>query len=115
MVLTTIIQRLVNNDPTLTTLYISRKNIGTKGTRCIADALADALAINKTLTTLNIWNNNIGATGAKCIADALIVNTTITTLDIGSYQEEIKWITTRNKSNKLNKEVSLVDLLYKSL
>ena len=76
--LTDIIKRVRRNDTTLTTLNISRNNIGCAG----AQAIAGALKVNTTLTTLDISDNNIGVEGAKAIAEALKVNTTLTTLNI---------------------------------
>ena len=73
-----IINRLTENDPTLTTLDIGRNNIGDNG----AIALAGALKDNKTLTTLDISHNMIGVAGAKAIALALKVNETLTTLNM---------------------------------
>ena len=134
------LKRLINNDPTLTTLNTRYNHIGATGAKTIADTLivnstittlhisgnnigdtgaitiADSLIVNSTLTTLYLSGNNIGETGAKSIADSLIVNTTLTDLHLGlKHQEKVNWITTRNKSNKHNKESSLVDLLYNYL
>ena len=39
-----------------------------------------------------IWtDNNIGAEGARMISEALKTNTTLTTLDLGSDENEVKW------------------------
>jgi hypothetical protein len=48
-----IIKRLIDNDPTLTTLNLDYNNIGYEG----AKAIAEALKVNTTLTTLNLISN----------------------------------------------------------
>jgi hypothetical protein len=63
----------------LTTLSLSRNNIGVEG----AKAIAEALKVNAILTTLDLINNNIGPEGAMAIAEALKVNAVLTKLWLG--------------------------------
>jgi Ran GTPase-activating protein (RanGAP) involved in mRNA processing and transport len=75
-----ILQRLRNNDDTLTTLNLSNNSINSDG----AKALADALKSNTALTTLNLSNNSIHDLGAVALACALSSNQTLDTLKLGS-------------------------------
>ena len=77
------LQRLRENDPSLTNLYLLmtlNTKIGAEG----AKSLSDALLKNTNLTTLNLDNNNIGAEGARSLSDALLTNTSLTSLNVGS-------------------------------
>ena len=74
-----LIQRIRENDPTLTSIDVQYYDIGPEG----AQALADALQVNKTLTSINLGSNNIGPEGARDLADALRVNKTLTSIDLG--------------------------------
>ncbi|KJE91400.1 TKL/IRAK protein kinase [Capsaspora owczarzaki ATCC 30864] len=51
-----------------------------------AQAIAEALKVNTTVTTLNLGDNQIGNAGAQAIAQALKVNTTITGLNLQHVQ-----------------------------
>ncbi|MFH1462053.1 MAG: BTB/POZ domain-containing protein [bacterium] len=72
------IKRLESNDPTLTSLNLSRNGIRAEG----AQAIADALKENNTLTSLNLEHNEIGADGVQALADALKENRTLTSLNL---------------------------------
>ncbi len=77
-----ILQRLRENDPSLTNLDLTEQEIGAEG----AKDLAEALKVNKTLTNLDLYNNQIGAEVAKAFAGTLEVNKTLTNLNLGSNQ-----------------------------
>src|SRR3989338_8717385 len=72
------LSRLSSNDPTLTILDLSSKNIGPSG----ASEMATALQHNSSLTTLYLWNNSIGDSGTSGLATALQHNSTLTTLNL---------------------------------
>ena len=71
------LRRMSGNDPTLTELTVYKESIGDAG----ANALAEALKVNKTLMALGVSCNSIGQAGAIALADALKVNNTLTTLN----------------------------------
>ncbi len=70
------IERLQNNDPTLTSLNFLGKEIGD----AYAEALSIALASNTTLTSPDLVGNQIGDAGAEALSIALASNTTLTSL-----------------------------------
>lgn len=79
----TIIERLQDNDRTLTSLDLSHYHFSHEkidGAR--ATILANLLKYNTTVTTLNLSNNWIDAEGAIALADALWHNTTLTSLNL---------------------------------
>ncbi|KJE95579.1 hypothetical protein CAOG_06019 [Capsaspora owczarzaki ATCC 30864] len=63
-------------------LHLNCKQIGVAE----AQAIAEALKVNRTLTDLNLNVNLIGDAGAQAIAEALKVNTTLTVLFLGGTQ-----------------------------
>ena len=71
-----LLQRIRANDPTLTTINLSYKDIGAAG----AQALAEALKTNTSVTTINLHYNNIGDAGSQALAKALKTNTSVTTI-----------------------------------
>ena len=73
-----IIQRLRDNDPSLTRLHLSNNQIGDEGAR----ALADALRTNTSLTELYLQANQIGKEGTLDLAEALRTNTSLTGLSL---------------------------------
>ncbi|MGB6976807.1 MAG: hypothetical protein WBE18_05065 [Gammaproteobacteria bacterium] len=75
-----ILQRLRDNDTTLTELDIREKNLENGDIRQLAEALKN----NTTLTTLNLSLNEIDAEGAIAIAESLKINSTLTTLNLGA-------------------------------
>ena len=62
-----LLERIRNNDPTLTSLSLYGNKIGDAGVKDLVDALKD----NRTLTSLDLRWNEIGDAGAKDLADAL--------------------------------------------
>jgi len=70
------LQRLRENDPSLTELNLSKDKIGDNG----AKSLSDALRENTSLTTLSLGVNNIGDDGAMSLSDALRKNTSLAIL-----------------------------------
>ncbi len=70
------IAKALENNTSLTSLDLSSNNIGPEGTK----ALAKALENNTSLTSLILWKNNIGPEGAKALAKALENNTRLTSL-----------------------------------
>ncbi len=105
-----LLQRIRDNDPTLTDLNLTGNEIGSTGATAIATALennitlksldlgwneignegATAIAIalenNTTLRGLYLWYNQIGNEGATAMATALKNNTTLTDLNLGANQ-----------------------------
>jgi Leucine-rich repeat (LRR) protein len=99
-----ILQRLRDNDPTLTSLDLSSENLTAYDVQVLRDALigntmltslnlgfnqigdeaARAFAL-PTLTTLDLSSNRIGDEGAKALAQ----NSTLTTLDLSSNRQMI--------------------------
>jgi Leucine Rich repeat len=77
-----ILDRLRQNDATLTELKLGYNQIGHAG----AQALADAFSENTRLTTLYLGYNQIGHAGAQALADAFSENTRLTTLYLGYNQ-----------------------------
>jgi len=77
-----LLQKIRENDPTLTSLDLGGNQIGPAE----AQALATALKTNITLKSLNLYDNKIGPAGALAIATALKTNTTLTSLNLGSNQ-----------------------------
>jgi Ran GTPase-activating protein (RanGAP) involved in mRNA processing and transport len=77
-----ILQRLCDNDTTLTQLDLGHNQISVEG----AKALAGALEQNTTLIQLDLWDNQIGDEGAKALAAALEQNTTLIQLDLWDNQ-----------------------------
>eukprot|EP00747_Dinoflagellata_sp_TGD_P092328 gnl/TRDRNA2_/TRDRNA2_165377_c0_seq1.p1 gnl/TRDRNA2_/TRDRNA2_165377_c0~~gnl/TRDRNA2_/TRDRNA2_165377_c0_seq1.p1 ORF type:complete len:200 (+),score=22.84 gnl/TRDRNA2_/TRDRNA2_165377_c0_seq1:368-967(+) len=65
---------------TVTTLDLSRNELGDAG----AERIAAALECNSTLTSVNLSQNGIGDHGAECIAAALERNNTLTTVFLRS-------------------------------
>ena len=74
-----LLQRIRDNDPTLTILDLKNNQIGPAE----AEVLAIALQSNTAVTRLNLQNNQIGILGAKALANLLQNNTTLTTIDLG--------------------------------
>jgi len=70
------LQRLRENDPSLTELDLSYKNIGDDGVKSISDALRK----NTSLITLYLTKNDIGDDGVKSLSNTLHENTTLTEL-----------------------------------
>ena len=76
-------------DPTLTSLKLPHKSIGSAG----AIFLAEALKNNTTLTELDLSNNSIGDEGVAALAEALYTNKTLTKLCVkGLLREDSKTI-----------------------
>jgi Ran GTPase-activating protein (RanGAP) involved in mRNA processing and transport len=97
-----LLQRIQNNDSSLTNLELSQNSIDDEGVKALAVALkqnqtlthlhldfkkisdegakvlAVALEQNKTLIHLDLFRNNINVAGAKALADALKQNQTLT-------------------------------------
>lgn len=73
-----ILQRLKENDPTLTLLDLAGNSISAAE---IKD-LAEALKTNKILTTLKLTRSQIGDAGVKELAEALKTNSTLTHLHL---------------------------------
>lgn len=69
-----IIQRIRNNDSKLTSVNLSRRNIGDNEAKQVSDALRG----NRSVTQIVLADNNISDEGAKSLAKALRVNTTLT-------------------------------------
>jgi Ran GTPase-activating protein (RanGAP) involved in mRNA processing and transport len=78
----TLLEKIRNNDTTLTSLNLYGNQIGDAG----AKDLSNALKHNTTLTSLDLGNNLIGAAGAKDLSDVLKHNTTLLSLDLGDNQ-----------------------------
>ena len=100
------LNRIRNNDPQLTTLYLSNKNLNSNDINILTDvfnknksliyldlsinnigddgakALAEAFKENKSLTDLDLSINNIGDDGAKALAEAFKENKSLTDLDL---------------------------------
>jgi hypothetical protein len=74
-----LLQRIRDNDPTLTILDLKNNQIGPAE----AQALAIELQSNTAVTRLNLQNNQIGTLGAEALANLLQNNTTLTTIDLG--------------------------------
>jgi len=104
--LTDIIRQLKSNDPVLTTLIFSRKNIGDEG----ATAIAEALKTNTTLTELDIRLNGIDDEGATAIAEALKTNTTLTILNISYNNIGDAGAQAIAKALKVNKTLTIIDI-----
>lgn len=81
------LERLRNNDPTLTSLNLWCTQIGPENIRCLAESLKQ----NKSLTTLYLWINNIGNLGARHFEESLKQNTTLITLnlDINGIEDDL--------------------------
>jgi hypothetical protein len=95
-----ILQRLRDNDKTLTSLYLGYRKISAAEAKDIAQSLAfntsltelelghkgkyiaQALAFNTSLTSLYLVDNRISDAGAKDIAQALVSNSSLTLLDL---------------------------------
>jgi hypothetical protein len=73
-----LLEKINNNDTTLTSLDLRGNHISAAG----AKDLSDALKHNTTLTSLYLGNNEIRAAGAKGLSDALKHNTTLTSLNL---------------------------------
>ena len=71
-----ILDRLRDNDSSLTELRLRGKQIEGEG----AQALAEALRENTSLTELFLHGNQLGAAGATALAEALTQNTSLTNL-----------------------------------
>lgn len=76
-----ILQRLRENDPTLTLLVL--RHLDQQGILELAKVL---IKTNTTLTTLNLTNSQIRNEGAQALAEALKTNTVLTRLDL-AYNE----------------------------
>ena len=74
----TLLQRIRDNDPTLTSLDLTHNKIGVDDAR----AIAEALKTNTTVKSLDLGWNKIGAAGARVLVEALQINTTLTSLDL---------------------------------
>ena len=66
-----LLERIRNNDSTLTTLDISNQNIDNDG----AKRLADVWKNNNTVTSINLSNNNISDKGALAILESITITT----------------------------------------
>ena len=66
------------NNPTLTSLTLTKNRIGKEG----AQALADALQHNTTLTSLSLIENKIGKEGKQILITTFQTNTTLTSLKL---------------------------------
>jgi Ran GTPase-activating protein (RanGAP) involved in mRNA processing and transport len=133
-----ILQRLFDNDTTLTALTLEYNEIGDEGAKALAAALeqnttiiqldlgvnqigdegakvlAVALEHNTTLTQLSLWDNQIGDEGAKALAAALEQNTTLTQLNLrnnpisANLKKQIERLNERNQ--RLLKELQAIAL-----
>jgi Ran GTPase-activating protein (RanGAP) involved in mRNA processing and transport/predicted Ser/Thr protein kinase len=99
-----ILQRLRNNDPSLTQLNLAYNKIGEAG----AKHLSDALKVNQSLRELQLYNNKIGDAGAKDLSDALKVNQSLTKLRLTS--NEIGHVGASYLSDALKVNPSLTQL-----
>ncbi len=97
-----ILQRIVNNDPTLTSPDLTYKQIGDAEAREIANALRN----NKTLTRIDLLGNQIGDAGAGAIAEALLTNTTLTHVYLN--QNKIKNLGAGAIANALQNNKTLI-------
>ena len=50
---------------------------------CASKALAETLLLNTTVTSLDLYNNDLGEGGGRALAETLRLNTTLTSLDLG--------------------------------
>ncbi|QDQ25765.1 hypothetical protein FNU76_05040 [Chitinimonas arctica] len=73
------IQRLAENDPTLTQLSLWNKQIDASGVQVLAGALAQ----NDYLNTLKLECIQFGDSGAQALASALAQNHCLTLLGVG--------------------------------
>ncbi|CAF0793375.1 unnamed protein product [Adineta steineri] len=72
----------LQNNTTLTQLYLWNNQIGDKG----AQALGEALQKNTTLTQINLSDNGIGDEGAQALGQALQKSITLTQLNLSKNQ-----------------------------
>eukprot|EP01129_Flabellula_baltica_P016363 TRINITY_DN8681_c0_g1_i1.p1 TRINITY_DN8681_c0_g1~~TRINITY_DN8681_c0_g1_i1.p1 ORF type:complete len:200 (-),score=55.54 TRINITY_DN8681_c0_g1_i1:67-666(-) len=82
MSLSATVQRIEENDPTLTTANFSANSIYQMKVGPYTERIAAALSNNTHLTSLNLSDLNIRDQQIPAIADALRVNTTLTQLDL---------------------------------
>lgn len=74
------LERLQNNDSTLTSLNLRNNPIGDIGIR----NLMETLKHNKFLTNLYLVSNSLGSEGILCLADTLRQNTSLIVLSLWS-------------------------------
>jgi Leucine-rich repeat (LRR) protein len=101
-----ILQRLRNNDSTLTSLSLISDQISDEG----AKALAEVIEKNTTLTSLNLGWNEINAEGAKALVEVIVKNTSLRALYLGHNQisdEGAKTITEVLAKNRTLTELCL--------
>ena len=88
------LEKLRNNDPTLTTLNLFCNRIEDEEVKSLA-----ALKTNSSLTVLDLDSNNIREEGAKSLAAALKTNYSLTCLDLRCNKigdEGAIWVTSRS-------------------
>jgi Ran GTPase-activating protein (RanGAP) involved in mRNA processing and transport len=73
-------------------------------------SLASALLMNTTITTLDISGVHLGVIGAKAIAEALVNNTTITHLNLFGCFVEVQGVQAIAKSLEHQKHITYLDL-----
>jgi len=95
------IERLKNDDKSLTTLNIWNNQIGVEG----CQALADVIKQNKSLRILDLGKNQIGEQGCSSLAKALKQNKYLTTLYLGYNQIGYSKLITMDKYLSRNKNI----------
>jgi hypothetical protein len=100
------LRQMRQNDPMLTELDVSVKNIGAAG----AIALAEALKVNKMVTTLDVIKNSIGHDGASALAEALKVNKTLTELYVNGNSIGDSGASALAEALKVNKTLTALDV-----
>lgn len=106
-----IVERLHNNDLTLTELYFIKNKIKLKG----AVALAEALKVNETLTTLSLGWDNIERDGIQALVDALKVNQTLKNLSLRSIGLGIDAAKELAKALKINQTLVVLDVAHNNI
>ena len=97
-----VIERIQNNDPTLTKVEFQKMNLTDEN----VIPLLDALGKNTTVTTLDLRRNRIGIEGSSTLASAILDNTTLVKVDISGNNlgdeglEDLSKVIPYNKSLK---------------
>jgi len=101
-----LLERIRENDPTLTTIDLGGSYIGDEG----AKALTEALKVNQSLTEIDLRNNDIGAEGAKALAKALKINESLTKIDLSDNNIGSEGAKALAKALKINESLTKIDL-----
>ena len=80
-----------------------------------AKALSKALMVNTTLTTLELPGNSIGRNGAKALSKALKLNSSLTTLNLTNNSIDFSGIQALSEALKSNSTLSTLDLSQNSI